>query len=289
MQRLAVTPDGLTSPLLQLADDPKASEAAWADFKGVRWVARNTSAKPTATTLLVLPPSTPVVAQQTFGRGQTLYFGTDETYRWRSGVGGKFFARIWSQIIQNFALERMQGASATTQLRTDRAVYFVGDRVKIFGKVFDQEFRPLEDPRIEGELVRQGAEPGTPPDAFPLQAVAENPGLYQGEWLAGAPGVYQFTPLREREAKVNFEVKERNAELLNPALEAEALEGMAKASGGAFLREKELARLPELIDANASTILRQKTLGLYHVLPLLILFLLLLCTEWALRRLWQLK
>lgn len=286
---LELTPAGRGSTLLRLDEDAAVSAQQWSEFPGLLWVAQGVRSKPTAESLLVLPPETPVIALQTYGRGQTLYFGTDETYRWRSGVGGKYFNRIWTQIIQDFALERLQGASATTQLRTDRAVYYVGDTVKIHGKIFDRNFQPLDDPRLEGELSREAKEGAPAVQSFALEAVAGNRGLYAGEWTARTPGRYRYAPLRDREAEVVFDVIARNAELLNPELDAATLQGMASESGGHFLRETDLARLPGLIETDRATIPREKVVALYHALPLLVLFIVFLCAEWSLRRLWQLK
>lgn len=286
-QKLQLTPAGEDSPLLKLADSTSENRNIWSTFTGVRWVAQSTRAKPTAETLLTTTTRIPVVATQSFGRGQTLYFGTDETYRWRSKVGAKHFIRIWTQIIQSFALERLQGASDKIQLRPDKPVLFVGDTVTISGRVFDDNFKPLDVARLEGEFVREGAEDSA--QAFALDLSPETPGLYSGKWSPRKPGNYLFVPFRDRKAVTRFEVRSRDAELLNPAMEKETLETLATETQGRFFTEADLTKLPDLLKTTTATIPRRKTVDLYSLWPLLVLAALLLFAEWTLRRLSRLK
>ena len=93
----------------------------------------------------------------------------------------------------------------------------------------------------------------------------------------------------ERKAVVRFEVRSRDAELLNPAMEKQTLETLAAETKGRFLTESDLAKLPELLKTTMATIPRDKTIDLYKLWPLLVLAALLLFMEWTLRRLSRLK
>lgn len=286
-QKLQLTEAGAVSPLLALTDNPEENKTLWNDFPGVRWFAQSTRSKPTAETLLTTSAGIPIVATQTYGRGQTIYFGTDETYRWRSKVGAKYFVRIWTQIIQSLALERLQGASDKIQLRAGKPVVFVGDVVEISGRVFTDEFQPLDVPRLEGEIQREGGTEN--PLSFSLNLSNETPGLYAGEWTPAAPGSYQFVPFRNRTAITRFEVRSRDAELLNPAMEKQLLETLASETNGRFLSEKDLSTLPDLLKVSKTTIPRRKSIDIFASWVLLALVAILLFTEWTLRRFSQLK
>ncbi len=287
LRKFELTPAGEASPLLKLADSAPENRALWSGFAGARWVAPFASPKPTAQTLLTTTAGAPVIATQPFGRGQTLYFGTDETYRWRSRIGAKYFIRIWTQIIQSFALERLQGASDKVQLRPDQPVVFVGDTVVISGQVFDDDFKPLDQPRLEGEFSRDGST--DPAQAFALDLSTETPGLYSGKWTARQPGSYVFVPFRDRKAITRFQVRARDAELLNPVMEKQALEALASGTRGKFLVESDLAKLPELLKSSSATVPRRRMVDLYALWPLLLLTAVLLFAEWTLRRLSRLK
>jgi len=286
-QKLQLTEAGAVSPLLALSDNPGENKTLWNDFPGVRWFAQSTRSKPTAETLLTTSAGIPIVATQTYGRGQTLYFGTDETYRWRSKAGAKFFVRIWTQIIQSFALERLQGASDKIQLRAGKPVSFVGDVVEISGRVFTDDFQPLDVPRLEGEIQREGNTENAL--SFSLNLSNETPGLYSGEWTPKAPGSYQFVPFRDRTAITRFEVRSRDAELLNPAMDKQLLETLALATNGRFFSEKDLTSLPDLLKATETTIPQRKRIDIFASWVLLAIAALLLFTEWTLRRFSQLK
>jgi len=287
LQKLELTPAGENSPLLKLDDSPIENRTIWSRFEGVRWFAQSTRQKPTAETLLTASNQVPVIATQPFGRGQTLYFGTDETYRWRNKVGAKYFIRIWTQILQSFALERLQGASDKIQLRPDKPVYYVGDTVTLSGRVYDDNFKPLDLPRLEGEFVRE-SDPGAGQN-FALDLSSETPGLYTGTWLPRQAGSFSFVPFRDRKAITRFEVRSRDTELLNPAMEKQMLETMATETRGRFLTEPDLAKLPELLESTSATIPRRKSIDLFALWPFLLLTALLLFAEWTLRRLSSLK
>jgi len=287
LQKFDLAPAGETSPLLKLADSASENHVIWSGFSGVRWVAQFTRQKPTAETLLTTTAGTPLIATQPFGRGQTLYFGFDETYRLRSKVGAKYFIRVWTQIIQSFALERLQGASDKIQLRPDQPVIYVGDTLTISGHVFDDNFKPLDQPRLEGEFSREGSEDSA--QAFALDLSGESPGLYSGKWVPRQPGNYLFVPFRDRKAVTRFQVRGRDAELLNPVMEKQALEALASETKGKFLAESDLAKLPELLKTSTTTIPRRKTVDLYALWPLLLLTAILLFAEWTIRRLSRLK
>jgi hypothetical protein len=286
-QKFVITPAGGASPLLKLADSVSETSALWSGFSGARWVALFVTQKPTAETLLTTTTDTPIIATQTFGRGQTLYFGIDETYRLRSKVGAKYFIRVWTQIIQSFALERLQGASDKIQLRPDSPLLYVGDTLTISGHVFDDNFKPLDHPRLEGEFSREGTEESS--EAFALELSPEAPGLYSGKWTARQPGNYLFVPLRDRKAVTRFQVRSRDAELLNPMMEKQTLESLAAETKGKFLTESDLSSLPELLKTTTATVPRRKTVDLYALWPLLLLTAMLLFAEWTLRRISRLK
>jgi hypothetical protein len=134
---------GESSPYLQLSTDPTENEKIWSSFRGVRWTAPIAKAKPTAQVLLVDTRADrasregpqPVIAVQEYGAGTCIYIGTNETYRWRSNTGEKYYSRFWGQLMESLSLQRLQGASALTQLKVERPQYYVGEKIVIAGKV----------------------------------------------------------------------------------------------------------------------------------------------------------
>jgi len=292
---LKLTAMGEYSPLLRMADGNLENRQIWNSFPGVRWTARVAGARPTAQVFLVdTDPEhatngqpMPVIAQQTYGQGSVMYFGFDETYRWRSKLGEKYYSKIWNQIIQNFSLDRQLGASARTQLKVDRPEYMIGDKVVISGKLFTQGFAPLKEASVPGTLTLLGAKEQS--GELRLIQVTAQPGTYQAEFTAHLAGQYQFSTLLDPKAILKFNVVPPKLEQAETAMDASLLQSMADASGGKFLREENLNDLPNLISSRSATVPTFKKRELFYSPWWMVVLVTLACTEWLLRRLWQLK
>ncbi len=296
--QLALTPAGARSPLLRLADGDRENAAIWNEFVGVRWTARVARARPGAEVLLVDPSRDratptgpgPVIARQRFGRGEVMYFGFNETYRWRSGFGGKHYGRILGQIFQALSLERLSGASKQVQLRVDRPEYQLGDRVVISGRLYRPDFRPLVADVIPARatfLPAGGLDPVE--QEIQLRPVPDEIGAYRAEFTPAQPGRYRFFTLLDPSAPVEFDVVEPRLEQADAALNLALLEATAAAGGGRVFREEDLFELPRLIEQKSGSVTSFRRLELAYSPVLLGLILLLACAEWLVRRLNRLK
>ena len=301
--RLKLTTVGEGSPILSLAADPHASEALWEGFPGVRWTAWVGKARPGAQVLLGDPTPArateqnlmPVMAQQDYGAGQTFYIGTDETYLWRSKVGEKYYTQIWGQIIQALTAQHTAGASAQTQLKTDRPGYFTGDKVTISARVFQAGFTPVTDAELPGSVtITPAAAPGRPPapaitHEVRLQAIADRPGEYRAQMPADVAGSYSYSLARDPSVVVKWQVEQPHIEMADIAMNDKLLRAMAGASGGRFLREEDLNSLPGLVAGQSSNSVSFQKIPLAFAPILLVLMILTACVEWLWRRKVELK
>lgn len=300
--KLRLTATGELSPLLRLSDNSLENRQIWNDFSGVHWTARVARAKPTAQVYLEAAgvesdtssaAHLPVIAQQAYGKGTVMYFGFDETYRWRGRVGEKYYTRIWNQIIQSFSLERQLGASARTQLKVARPEYTVGEKVTISGKLYTASFSPLGEASVPGTL--SALAPDAPANAKPetrevsLLEKPDAPGEYQLDFVARTPGEYRFSTILDPNAVLKFEVTAPRLEQSQTAMDASLLGTMAQISGGRFLREENLNGLPELIASRTMTVPTFKKRELFYSPAWMASLMLLAISEWFLRRLWQLQ
>jgi hypothetical protein len=253
---LELTLAGQNSPIMKLADQPDENVAIWKGLPGVYWDARVVEAKPAATVLLDDPSpekSTrgalmPVIAIQSYGTGQALYVGTDETWRWRRNVGEKYYTRLWGQIFLRLGLPRVLGASKLTQLVTERKSYVSGERVVISGRIYRPGFLPVTDPTVAGTLSIKPDQPGAAADLkqeVSLQATPGKPGFYEGEIVVTTPGVYSFATRNDPAAGLDFRVSEPHLEFADTALNLPLLQKMADISGGALFREENVYKMLE--------------------------------------------
>jgi len=299
--QLKLTALGENSPYLRLVDNADENLKLWNSFPGMRWTAPVVKAKPGAEVLLVDPRperagpagGMPVIAVQGYGGGECVYIGTDETYRWRSRVGEKYYSEVWGAIMQSLSLKRLEGASARTQLKASRERYFVGDKVAISGKIYKEGYDILTVGTLQGRLTISGTDASGHPTekTVPLDvsAVPDQAGQYRAEFTADTPGRYSYSTLEDPDAAVKFEVIEPKIEQMETGMNDRALRAMADAAKGRFLREEDLDRLPGLVSARSATVPTFRSIPLYHSPWWLLALLVLLFAEWLTRRLKQLK
>ncbi len=287
---LELTPAGRRSPFLRMAADEAENQRIWQNFQGVRWVAPVSRAKPGAEVLLVDSRAstagrygkTPVFAMQGYGSGKCVYFGTDETYRWRSKTGQKYYSILWGQIMQSLSLQLLESASPLTQMKTDRVRYRTGERVVISGKAYEAGYAPLMVPSLEGEVSTEGR-------SEPLLLTALDKNSFRGEFVPTATGKYSFHTTRDPEGVINFEVVDANEEKLQTSLNDTLLKEMAAVSGGKFLREEDLDGLPALVSAAVSRVDIHRKVALYESPWILAALIALFSGEWLWRRRSRLK
>jgi len=318
--QLELTPAGQNSPTMRLASKEDENTAIWKGLPGIYWDARVSKAKPAAEVLLDDPTpdkssragAMPVLALQSYGTGQTLFVGTDETWRWRRNIGEKYYTRFWGQVLLRLGLPRLLGASRLTQLTTDRKHYVSGERVTIFGHLYRSGFQPVLDPTVKGTVTIKPDQAGSGSEAdlkkdISLQATPGKPGIYEGEIIVTTPGIYTFTTDLDPASPIEFRVTEPKFEFGDTALNVALLKKMAATSGGAFYREEDLYKMLETSKAAAAADLtavdkipsglggstikvpspQEVEIGfspLYFALMILTA-----CVEWFLRKRWKLK
>ena len=294
---LKLTPTGEVSDVMKLSDDPDVNRKIWASFAGVRWTARVVRARPTAQVFLedARPQLAsqdglmPVIAQQQYGKGQVMYFGFDETYRWRSQLGEKYYIRIWDQIIQNFSLDRQMGASTRTQLKVERPEYRPNDKVVISGAIYSEKFTPLTEPSVPGTITYTTPDGKEQKVDVHLISTPEMPGQYELDYIPKEAGEYHFSTIIDPKATLKFDVVSPKIELADTAMNIELLQNMANISGGKFFREEDLNGLPPLISSHSSTVPTFKKLELCYSPWWMVALMSFAIIEWLFRRLWQLK
>ncbi len=267
---LDLTPAGQNSPTMRLSNKDDENIAIWKGLPGIYWDARVTKAKPAAEVLLDDPSpekatragAMPVLALQSYGSGQTLFVGTDETWRWRRNIGEKYYTRFWGQVFLRLGLPRLLGASRLTQLTTEKKQYVSGERVTISGRLYRSGFQPVIDPTVKGSVTIKPDDPNSAPAAdlkkdVSLQANPGKPGYYEGEIVVTTPGVYTFTTDLDPASSLDFRVTEPRFEFGETALNLALLKKMAETSGGALYREEDLYKMlepsPAAADSETST------------------------------------
>ncbi|MCZ6602698.1 MAG: hypothetical protein O6952_06815 [Planctomycetota bacterium] len=295
-----LTVDGRMSPILRLLDDPDQNRELIENrdgrssnsLPGLYWTARVGDAKPGAKVLAEREgPSgnSPLLALQYYGAGRTFFSATDETWRWRSGVGDKFFYRFWGQVIRFLAGGRIHGGKRV-EITTDKSEYTINDQVSIAARVYDQEFKPETSEEQILRILRPGDE-----DAGTLEIIAipGQPGRYSGSFVADRIGRYQIWMDRPEEGsearagEVTFTVIVPPLEYKNPKLAEEELIRAAEFAKGKYYDLTGAARLPDAVAEiqQVKRVPEEAPKDLWDRWWMLLLFTSLITVEWVVRKL----
>ena len=281
------TPTGARHPVLRLAEEEDENERVWRSFPFLHWRAGGFVAKPGAETLAEARAEdgarAPVLVVQQVGRGKVATLLTDRTWRFRYRVGDRWHHAFWGQLLRWGVGERLRDGNDALRLGTDRLAYRPGGEVELRAEVTG----PEPPASVEAELRREG-------DAGVVARVPMPPeeagavGRYAGRLVAPeAAGVYR---LRVRvgavEAETGFVVEagDVSVELAEIDADPAVLAMLAAASGGTVCGPAEignaLARLRDPRIHREET----RTRRLWDRLPVFLLFLGLVATEWVVRR-----
>lgn len=288
--------------MLRLSDNEQENAALWKQLPPLFWVSRVARPKPAAEVLLVDPDPAkesrfgkmPVIALQQYGLGQVMFVGTDNTWRWRKNVGDVYYTALWGQISQRVSIQRLLGGSKRTQLTTDRQNYLSGDRVAVYARLYNVGFDPVQEPSVTAviKVGRAGtAEPGAQDSQQQviLRPVPEQTGLYRTEFIAGAPGNYQFHVEQDPATVMDFAVTEPRFELGETAMNESLLREITSITGGYFFREEDLQKLPDTISARTEKVRSPLEVELWSSPFYFLLLLIVVTAEWVLRKFSYLK
>jgi len=289
-----MTSKGDETTVVSLKTPEEENARLWTRVRPIYTVPAVAGAKPAATVLATLSDAPrrrepyPLIAWQRYGRGKSMFVGTDQLWRLRFKEGDKYHARFWGQVIQFLTLSRLLGENKRIQIETGRRSFRTGERVQIYTSVLNEAYDPISTPAYSVYADREGQ---TETATIRLEPVKDAPGLYQGYFTPEQEGRYLLrTAPSDREASnsVELQVATTPLEQLEPAMQEETLKKMAELSGGKYLSVRDLPALPEAIHAEVQTTIVRREKELWDLPLVFAVVLLLAATEWFFRRRWDL-
>jgi hypothetical protein len=302
------TPEGWASELLRLSPDPQFNRELWVDsnssdnlfdsdtLPGFYWYFPVQRAKPIATVLLEHPsdlddesPPKPrvIMAWMNAGRGVTMFNGCDETWRWRAGVGDRYFYRLWGQAIRFLALRKLLGRSDRFSITTGKRVYTLGETVKISGEFLDPDFNPETAETQTVMLLR----PDGTVEKLTLNNDPHREGRYTGTMLAETAGDFKAS-IEHGEKKVastTFSIEVPSREKMTRQLNVELMQKIAASTGGEYVEIEKSKVIPERIKPIRRTLSKRRLVERVIdnnklMLLFLLIFLGVITIEWILRK-----
>ncbi|GIW78900.1 MAG: membrane protein [Gemmatales bacterium] len=304
--QLVPTEEGLQHYILRLADTPAENKKLWRELPKLNGMSILGSLKPGATVLARdAETQSPLMVAHRYGEGRVLAFAGDTTWRWLrlgqpdSKLGVEAHRRFWKQVVLWLAWQdRTEGSiwvlPDTRRLKTgDQLGFQVGARGR--GGV------DLKRGKFKVEIVTPNGK------RVSVRTGPELEGLNRGKFTPEDPGEYRIEVTGEAKeadgsvvagkAAARFLVYQDEAELTNRAADHSFLIHLADAGGGKSFPAQELTDfLKQLhrqpLPAELPKVDYYPDWGSTRLTPFLpaylLLFVLVLCLEWFLRRLWGL-
>lgn len=283
---------GLSKPSLQLGDTPAENATIWAHLPPLNWLLEATP-RQGAQVLAEASNRTapegrrwPVVALQYVGAGKVLFHATDETWRWRFRVGDVFFARYWIQTIRYLSRSKLAEGARSAVLSTDRREYRRGEQVQLRVRFTDDRLAPAADDGVTIVLEHQGHSSRR----VQLHRNSVSRGTFEGVLANPAIGSYHawmaVPSVEGRSPAADFVVVAPPGEFERIPMDAAELQTAAQRTKGVFYTMTNADQLAnDLPEGRQVPIESLPPRPLWNKWPVLAVFLVLLLTEWLLRKL----
>lgn len=299
-------------------DTNTANDRYVAALPELYWIARTLGPKPGAVALAVHPTLSvlstrsgsdrmPVIVTGRYGAGRLFFQATDDTWRWRRHTGEFFHDTYWVQVARELMRGDRVAQSRRYVIRTDRRVYPYGSPVQTQVEIYDADLLAGLQGNIEivamqeagrttsaSETQRPSAsEPGVESFvAARFDAYRLSPGssIYGGTFVPLQPGGYSLRPERipprpgEKVSTVSIRVEGPDLESRNAEADHTVLEQIAEATGGQVVELDQLASHLATIRDRSVEIPDDVTEPLWDSKLVLMLFVLMISTEWVLRK-----
>jgi hypothetical protein len=166
--RPGLTATGRFHPIFRFQPDEADNTAVWNRLAPLFWWAQGFRAKPGAEVLAFhkaqqssnadspgAPHSDhPLIIQQFVGAGRCLFFGTDETWRWRFRENELHYNQFWIQVVRHLARSRL----GRVELRLDRQTpYQRGEPIKVTVRFPDDSPQPSPESAVKVLVERTAA------------------------------------------------------------------------------------------------------------------------------------
>lgn len=289
--RPQLTLAGESADMLQLADTPKDNQTVWENLPGLYWHFPAYKARPSATVFLTHGQKKndgqplPIMASHFYGKGQVLFLGTDETWRWRYNTEDKYYTRFWGQLVYHYALPHLLGdSSAQTTMTLERSEALLDRPGAIYGRFLDNQLRPRTDEEIAAKLVSLDiADKNQRTKDVVFRSIPGRPGEYRlftendqpGRFLIRVPG-----SLTSFEYRV---IPPPRHELAESPLAVESLKEMSSITQDNFYREEDLIDMVNAIQPRQRSFTVRQEVLLWNPLVFLV-FLGLITSEWIVRK-----
>jgi uncharacterized membrane protein len=286
------TPEGENHPVMRIGATPEDARKKWSALPPLPSCAALGAPRAGATVLAVTSVAGgaiyPVIAVQPYGRGRSMIFGGEASWRWRMmmPVDDRSYELFWRQAVRWLAAPSPDPVSAVLP---DAAQ--PGEDAPIAVHIRNAAFAPVPDAAIMASVT--AADGSAEPLTFHRDGAED--GRFVSAFRPGAKGVYTLHAHASRAGAAlgtvdqTFYVGGADPELADPRLNENVLRRIARASGGRYVPLADAARVASWLEETAPEPGGLEPHDLWQQPWLLALVIGLLAAEWILRRRWGLR
>ena len=290
--KMGLTEDGERHPIMRLGTSTAETRRLWAALPPLAGVTAVGGPRPGAAVLALTQSATgatvPVVAVQRYGRGRTLTFSGEASWRWKMlmPAADRSYEAFWRQALRWLAVDSPEPLDVRLP-----AASVPGASSTIDIRVRDGAHAPIADADVR---VSARAPDGVPRE---LQVTAED--RSEGRWTAAftpeARGVHRVT-VEARRGGATLAAGEHlvlagssDPEFVDPRLDDAVLRRLAEESGGQYFEARDAGDLPAVLREGRTAPRPREFRDLWHNAWSFLFIVGLLSTEWLLRRRWGLR
>jgi uncharacterized membrane protein len=290
--KVVVTAEGENHPTMRIGGTREETRRLWNALPALAATASLGGPRPGATVLAVTTSPTgelsPVVAVQRYGRGRSMVFAGEASWRWKMLLAStdRSFEYFWRQTARWISGSSPDPVTISVPETAD-----VGDDLKISVDVRDAAFTPIDDASVEAILTGPGGE--TRPLKLRLADAATH--SYTSDLRVDQAGLYRISVEARRGTTMLgralrwFHVGGVDREFVDPRLNEPWLRRVAQATGGRYLPAADASQVERLLQEATPRQDTPERRDLWHEPWAFALVVGLLSTEWILRRRWGLR
>ncbi|MFN7914931.1 MAG: hypothetical protein U0Q55_06300 [Vicinamibacterales bacterium] len=282
---VTLTDEGAQHPIMRITQAASELRKKWAELPPLSASAPVGGPRPGATVLALTQSSNgapvPLVAIQRYGRGRSMVFSGEASWRWRMQrpADDRSFEFFWRQAARWLSADAPEPVTLTVPDGPTP-----GETIAVQLETRDAGFQLVPDAAVDATLTEPGGEPA------PIVLRPAGTGQYAASIAAERPGLYRLRAEARRGPTLLgvadrwFYVGGSDPEYADPRLNDGFLRRLARQTGGQYAPLAEAGRLVSALSASVPQTLEPERRDLWHEPWAFALVITLLAAEWILRR-----
>lgn len=287
---VALTEEGARHPVMRIGASAEDSKKLWGTLPALASNAPVGGPRPGASVLAVTTSASgvvfPVVAVQRYGRGRSMVFAGEASWRWRmlTPAGDRRYEFFWRQALRWLTVDAPDPVALTLTQTVD-----AGDALTAEIETRDRAFQPVDDVALDAILTTPGGA------TAPVPVRPAGAGRFVAAFSADAAGLYRLQVEARRggssigAADRWFLAGNNEREFADPRLNEAVLRRLVRESGGRYVPARDAALIAAEVAKTAPASAEPERRDLWHEPWAFALVLALLSAEWLLRRQWGLR